>query len=155
MILGHRAMMLALVFGAFLLIPMTVRGDEVADLKVTFEQKTAALNKHDLEAYMVFWHDEVVVFGPVAPFPAEGKAALRQLMQAVFTNSESATWTVINPQYRVIGSTGVVYFYDAAAIKPKDGPLQNHVRRVTATWTKLDGKWVGVAVHVSPIKVGD
>lgn len=155
MIMGYRAMILAGVFGAFLLVPMTVRGDDVAELKATFEQNTAALNKHDLDAHMAFWHDEVVVFGPVAPFPVEGKAALRQLTQAVFTNSESATWTVISPQYRVIGSTGVVYFYDAAAIKPKDGLLQSHVRRITATRTKLDGKWVGVAVHVSPLKVGN
>ena len=155
MIPGYRAMILAGLFGAFLLVPMAVRGDDVAELKATFEQNTAALNKHDLDAYMAFWHEEVVVFGPIAPFPVEGKAALRQLTQAVFTNTESATWTVINPQYRVIGSTGVVYFYDAAAIKPKDGPLQSHVRRVTAVWTKLDSKWVGVAVHVSPIKVGN
>jgi len=155
MILGHRVMILVIVLGALLFTPVTVRSDDVAELKATFEQNTAALNKHDLDAYMAFWHDEVVVFGPVAPFPVEGKAALRQLTQAVFTNSESATWTVINPQYRVIGSTGVVYFYDAVALKPKDGPLQSHVRRVTATWTKLAGKWVGVAVHVSPIKVGN
>ena len=135
--------------------PVTAFGDELTELKATFEQNTAALNQHDLDAYMAFWHDEVVVFGPTAPFPVEGKAALQQLTQAVFTNTESATWTVINPQYRVVGHTGVVYFYDAVALKPKDGPLQSQVRRVTATWTKLDGKWVGLAVHVSPIKVGN
>jgi ketosteroid isomerase-like protein len=155
MIQGHKALLLGVVLSVLILAPVTARSDDVADLKATFEQNTAALNKRDLDAYMAFWHDEVVVFGPVAPFPVEGKAAMRQLMQGVFTNIESATWTVINPQYRVVGTTGVVYFYDAAALKPKDGPLQSHVRRVTATWTKLNGKWVGVAVHVSPIKVGD
>jgi ketosteroid isomerase-like protein len=152
---GYRSTILAGVLVALLFAPASARGDDVAELKATFEQNTAALNKRDLDAYMAFWHDEVVVFGPAAPFPVEGKAALRQLTQGVFTNSESATWTVINPQYRVIGDTGVVYFYDTVALKPKDGPLQSHVRRVMATWTKLGGKWVGMAVHVSPIKVGN
>lgn len=155
MIQGHRALLIGVALSVLFLAPVTTLSDDVVDLKATFEQNTAALNKHDLDASMAFWHDEVVVFDPTAPFPVEGKAALRQLTQAVFTNTESATWTVINPQYRVIGGTGVVYFYDAAALKPKDGPLQSHVRRVTTTWTKLDGKWVGVAVHVSLLKVGN
>lgn len=40
-------------------------------------------------------------------------------------------------------------------IKPKDGPLQTSFPRSTFIWTKVEGKWVELAVHHSKIPAGD
>lgn len=144
MVPGYRALILAGVYGAFLLVPMTVRGDDVAELKATFEHNTAARNTYDRDAYMAFWHDEVAVFGPVTPFPVEEKAALQQLTQAVFTNTESATWTVINPQYRVIGAPGWSTFTTQRRSDQRTVPVKPCSARHCGL-DKARGKWVGVA----------
>jgi len=104
-----------------------------------------------LEALSALWHDHSVLFGPDAPFAVDGKAVLRQGFQALFANSESITAMNINPQYRVIGDTEIVWTHCALAIKPKGGPLQNRFFRVTTTCARAEGKWLSVAVDISTI----
>src|SRR5262245_57135978 len=120
---------------------------DLDELKAAFEQATTALNRRDLEAFLPFNHDQTVLFADDAPFAVEGKTALRQAFEALFANSESITVTLINPQYRVVGTTGVVWTHTASAVKPKDGPLRTRFSRLTLTYTKSEGKWLIVAAH--------
>ena len=95
---------------------------DIDDLKATFEQIVGAINRRDAAAYASHWHEQMVAFPPFSPFPVDGKAALRPLAEANFTNSESVSFAPINPQCRVLGSTGIVWGHTALSIKPKDGP---------------------------------
>jgi ketosteroid isomerase-like protein len=76
-----------------------------------------------------------------APFAVEGKATLRQLAEANFANTESVTFSPINPQCRVIGSTGIVWGHTALTRKPKDGPLSTLFARFMFIFAKADGQW--------------
>src|SRR5262244_2024801 len=80
---------------------------DIDDLRATFEQAVAAINRRDLNEYSALWHEQIVAFPPFSPFPVDGKAAVRQLAEANFANVESGSLMPINPQCRVIGTTGL------------------------------------------------
>jgi ketosteroid isomerase-like protein len=76
---------------------------DIEDLQAAFEQIVAAMGRRDAAAYSSHWHEQLVVFPPFSPFPIDDKAALRPLVDANFANSESVSFSPLNPQCRVIG----------------------------------------------------
>jgi ketosteroid isomerase-like protein len=128
---------------------------DIDDLQATFEQFVGAFNAHNLDAWAALCHDGVVSFQLFSPFPVDGKAALRQVHQTTLANSESASATHINPQFRVIGTTGVVWAHTALVLKPKDGPMTAVFARSTFTFAKSDGRWLMVASHISQLPAGN
>lgn len=127
---------------------------DIDDLAGTFEQVVAAINRRDAGAYSSFWHEQIVAFPPFSPFAVEGKSSLVPLAEANFANAESLSLTPINPQCRVIGSTGIVWGHMSLAVKPKDGPLSATFARFTFIFAKTDGKWQEVAIHASQLPAG-
>jgi uncharacterized protein (TIGR02246 family) len=127
---------------------------DMDDLKAAFEQFVGGYNTHNLDAWAALCHDNVVSFQLFSPFPVDGKAALRQVHQTTLANSESASVTHINPQFRVIGATGVVWAHSALVLKPKDGPMTTVFARTTFTFAKSDGRWLMVASHISRLPSG-
>ena len=127
---------------------------DIDDLAGTFEQVVAAINRRDAGAYSSFWHEQIVAFPPFSPFAVEGKSRLVPLAEANFANAESLSLTPINPQCRVIGSTGIVWGHMSLAVKPKDGPLSATFARFTFIFAKTDGKWQEVAIHASQLPSG-
>jgi ketosteroid isomerase-like protein len=135
---------------ALLVAPPAARGDDVDDLKATFEQELKALNSRDFNAYVANVHDRVILFGIFPPFELEGIEAYRQRYYTLFTTHQSVTFTPLTPQFRVIGNVGVAWGHDRVELKPKDGPTQIYAGRYTFVYTKADGKWVRVVAHASP-----
>lgn len=127
---------------------------DIDGLAGTFEQVVAAINRRDAGAYSSFWHEQIVAFPPFSPFAVEGKSSLVPLAEANFANAESLSLTPINPQCRVIGSTGIVWGHMSLAVKPKDGPLSATFARFTFIFAKTDGKWQEVAIHASQLPSG-
>jgi ketosteroid isomerase-like protein len=127
---------------------------DIDDLKATFEQVVSAICKRDAGAYSSIWHEQMVAFPPFSPFAVEGKETLRKAAEANFANAESVTFSPINPQCRVIGTTGLVWGHTALTIKPKDGPLSSLFARFTFIFAKPDGHWREVLAHVSQIPSG-
>jgi ketosteroid isomerase-like protein len=144
-------MMVACGMLAMLSIPSVGRGAEVEELKTTVEQLIGALNKRDLDAWSPFVHDQAVSFGLISPFPAEGKAALRQGFQGLFATMESFTIVPLNWQYRTVGDIGYAWGHVMVSFKQKDGPARIMRGREIMTYTKVGGKWQMVTVHASPI----
>jgi len=127
---------------------------DLAALKAAFTQAVAAFNAQDLETWSTFNHEQVVFFSPASPFAANGKVSVLQAMQTLLANSESIAWKIINPQFRVIGDTGVTWGHYSFSLKPKDGPLRTEFARFLLTWTKANGQWVIVAEHNSRLPSG-
>ena len=127
---------------------------DIDELKATFEAWVQAFNSRNLKAFSAGVHNEVIFFEYTAPFPVDGKAAFQQAVQTLVENSESSDVTLINPQYRVIGNTGIAWGLLAFASKPKDGPFRTVFGRYTVTLTKADGKWLVVADHLSALPDG-
>ncbi len=89
--------------------PLLAHGDETRDLKAAFEAEIGAVNARALEALMGTQHERVISLSPASPSPIDGKAARRQGYQKLFETMEAFTVTPHNPQYRVVGDTGVVW----------------------------------------------
>jgi ketosteroid isomerase-like protein len=134
-------------------VPTFTKGEEfmsdLDDLKATAEQANKAQGTLDLKMWAALWHDQLVDFPPFPPFIVEGKAAVYRMFEALWANTESVTVRQIDPQYRVIGSTGLVWGRYVTEFKPKGAPLQRTTGRFTATYVKTEGKWLLVSRHVS------
>ena len=151
----YRRVLLIVTVGTVLVTAPVARGDDVADLKATFDQGVAALNKQDVNAFLALQHDEYTGFGATTPFLTEGKDALQAALQSTFASRESTTVKPMNSQFRVIGSTGIVQTYFTNTFKPKDGPATTTFTRGTLTYVKGDGGWRVAAVHLSRIPSGN
>lgn len=145
----HTVFVLVLFFGVTGWSP--VHGDEVDNLRASFEREIAAFNTHDLEMLMGNQHKHVVALNPASPTPVDGKVARRQAYQTAFAATESVTVTPQHPQFRVIDNTGLVWGEYMVAAKPKDTPPTTRSMRFTRTYVKSDGQWRLVLYHVSPV----
>ena len=143
----------------FLIAPPTIRGGDVDDLKDTHEQVIRALNTRDADAYVAAWHHRAVQLRRNAELATDyerlGKAALHQGLQNFFTNTERFTVTWLDPQYRVIGNTGIVWGHVRGERKPKDRPAETWTARATMIYAKLDARWLRVCSHISATPSGN
>jgi ketosteroid isomerase-like protein len=124
---------------------------DIDDLKAAYDQFVTAINARNLNAFVGSHHEQLV--GIVAsPFFTDGRAALRQVIEVVFANTESLDWKSVSPQFRIIGGTGIAWGHVAYTIKPKDGPLRTVNWAYIFTFTKAEGKWLNITGQVSPLQ---
>ena len=154
-----RPVVLTLAAIALLIVPTTARAGDVDDFKAANEAFFEALNKQDVSALLASRHDEHVSYGPDAVFPADSKgrskADRRQGWEDFFADQERLSVTLINPQYRVVGTSGIVWGHARSVVKLKDGPQETRTIRFLNTWVKSGGKWVALAVHLSAVPAGN
>ncbi len=135
--------------------PVLAHGDEIRDLKAAFEAEISAVNARDLETLMGTQHEQVIALSPASPSPVDGKAARRQGYQKLFETMETFRVTPNNPQYRVVGDTGVVWGTYTIESKPKGGPAATASVRFSRTYIKANGQWQLFVYHVSPVPAGN
>jgi uncharacterized protein (TIGR02246 family) len=124
---------------------------DIDDLKAAYDRLVTAINARNVNAFVDSFHEQTVHV-VISPFFTDGRVALRQVIEAAFANAESTDWKSINPQFRIIGGTGIAWGHVAYTIKPKDGPLRTSNWAYIYTFTKADGKWLGATVQVSPLQ---
>ena len=137
-----------------LLASTPVLGADVDDFKAAFNKAVKDYNSRD-DAFFASMHEQAAVFNPGMPFAIDGKAAYEKAMRRSWAATESSTFKPINPQFRVIGNTGVTWGHYAIANKPKGGPMRTAFGRYTIIFAKSGGKWLAVATHYSPIPSGN
>ena len=142
-----------LLVSAALMSTPALAGD-VDDLKATFGKGVEAYNNRD-DAHFAAVQDQSVFYAPTAPFATKGKEAYQKSMKTTWAATESSVFKPIDPQFLVVGSTGIVWGHYAIAIKPKDGAMRTRFGRYTITYSKSDGKWLAVASHYSLIPSGN
>ncbi len=152
-----RPVVLTLAAIAMLIVPGARAGD-VDDLKAAEEAFIEAVNKQDISAMLASRHDDHVVYGADDVFPNDSKgrseADRRQGWENFFANYERLTVTLINPQYRVVGTTGIGWGHAGTVEKLKDGPQETRTDRFLFTWVKSGGKWLRLALHLSAVPAG-
>ena len=153
-----RPVVLTLAAIAMLIVP-AARAADVDDLKAASDAFIEAINKQDISALLASYHDDFVSYGTNAVFPndskGQSKADRRHRLENLFAVRDHITITRINPQYRVVGTTGIVWGHFRSVVKLKDGPQETRTRRFLATWVKSGGKWVRLAVHMSAVPSGN
>jgi uncharacterized protein (TIGR02246 family) len=125
------------------------------DLKAVFERLTQAYSSGNLEAFAEHFDEEATIYTPLSPFSVNGRVAVKHFYQALAANAESITTTRISNEFRVVGTTGLVWGYTTFIIKLKDAPVRMLFIRQTWTFAESGGKWLVVAAHYSRLPASD
>lgn len=138
-----------LLFG-LLLAGSTAAADDLLDLKATFEQAVASLNARNLDGFITTVHPQALSFYSCYPTSGKaGKEACREDWTKFFSYSEKADFNAADFQYRIIGSTGIVWGNYSVAVKSR-GVEKSYSGRFSLLYTKADGKWMIVWQENSP-----
>ncbi len=135
-----------------LLIPAPGRGDDVSEVKAMFDEDIRLFNTENKNAFVGGAHDDVVVFGILSPFATKGKEDFRKLVAGYFDDHASVNFKPVNPEFVVTGSSALAWGSYSITEHPKIGPRETIHGRYTFTYTKTDGKWQLVALHLSPLQ---
>jgi ketosteroid isomerase-like protein len=147
-----RRTVLELVAVLFLCISSTAYGQDPPALKASFEAEIDALNRRDLRATLTPIDNRMVLFGIFSPYPIEGKEGFRQMVQEYFDDYEYAVFRPIDPDFRVVGTTGVAWGNFRLATKLKNGLSEYSDGRYMFTYAQSEGKWVIISMHYSLLR---
>jgi len=151
-----KRLLISMTILAFLVVPQFALGADLDDFKAEVEKFVQAFNSFDVSTIAQTAHPGLVVYNTTSPFPDvyPTTAALANAMQEWFSTLESLNIVRVNPQYQVVGNTGVMWGYDTSTTKPKDGPTTTDHYRVTMTFIKSGGKWRVLTIHMSNLPSG-
>jgi len=154
----HPRIALMLALGGVLLLSTVAYGQDstalqasqdLTGLQQSFIADINALNSRNLNTAVASVDDQVVVFGVFSPFPIEGKEKYRQAVQEYFDNYEHALITVIDPDYKAMGATGVAWGNFRIAMRRKGGTQEYKDGRYLHTYAQANGKWRAISMHYS------
>ncbi len=153
--IGIKRKMLAATTVLLLCLTPMAYGDDMEDVKAAFDADIKLFNAQNATAFSTSAHDDIVLFGMLSPFAVKGKAAITEMMEGVFADSERITFTPVNPEFRIISTSALAWGHFTSTEVPVVGPREVLHGRYTFTYAKRDGKWLLVALHFSPLAVGD
>lgn len=128
--------------------------DDLQDLKAAHEATIKFLNDGDFTSWNAAFYEREIRFATNDPFPTDTEKASRSSSPGDYPLEFRRT-TGVNLQYRVIGTTGLVWGYHRDVFKPKDGQLQSSLHRALLVYVKADGKWLRAATHLSAVPDGN
>jgi len=128
---------------------------DIDDLKTVFECLTESFSSGNLEAFAEHFDENATLYTPLSPFSVNGRLSVKQFYQDLAAQAESVATSRVSNEFRVVGTTGVVWGYTTFMVKFKDGPLKMFFIRQTWTFAKSNGKWTVIAAHYSRLPTGD
>ncbi len=135
---------------ALLIFPFA-RAADVDDLRAAVLKELKAFGGRDCKTVIGLRTDPTVAYLSNNPEPVEsGKAeSLKRCANGTFANwaewPEATAVYTPNYQYRVMGTTGLVYGRLKAVLTPKTAHPTFETRRME-TWVKSDGQWQRAAL---------
>ncbi len=128
---------------------------DVDQLRRVHEGLNRAVNSRDVDAVVASFHPEAVIYGMstvnAIDYATMDEAQRRERWQARFESGDSYTVTLLDPQYRIIGDTGIVWGHSRADIKPKEEPPRTVHTRFIHVYVRSGSTWLDVAWHASPV----
>ena len=154
-----RRILISLTVIALLFIPQFAAGDDLDDLKAADalgEKLTLSLDPNDAEAYANMFTDDFIYFDAGIPFPIMAtKEEIKQNRASEVAQIEFVYWVQGNTIHRVKGDTGIVNKFGTMITKPKGKPEVINNVRFTLIFTKVKGKWLICAAHISKMPLGN
>jgi len=130
----------------------TASAEDVKALEDAFESVIERLNAHDQEGFMKVWHPEAILIVYNYMFPVDrsdaGDEVWTQIFEDFFTTAK-ITLTPVDVDFRVVGSTGVVWGLAQTMLEPEKGKSVVQSLRVSATFVEVDGTWKLMSWHSS------
>ena len=93
------------------------------------------------------WHDHVVQCDPSPKTPAVGRGARESRFRTLFESNERVSFTPVNPEFRVLGTTGIVWYSYVLEVRPKEGPATKTEGLATDTYVLSNGEWLRLMAH--------
>ena len=139
-----------------LVVPSSVLGSDLDDLKAATRKFVQAFNALDADAVAQMTQPGLSVFDADSPFPTiyQDRDAVKAGMQDWFVGLESMNIVVVDPQYNVVENTGIMLGYETNTYKPKDGPSAASYYRISITFIKSGSKWLALNIHLSYLPSG-
>jgi ketosteroid isomerase-like protein len=146
-----KRLLLAFAVLSLLIVPQFALGADVDEFKVAVEKFVQAFNSFDVATIAQTAHQGLVVYTTSSPFPDvyPTTAAFGDSLKGWFPTLESLNIVLVNPQYKVVENTGVMWGYETSTTTPKDGPTTTEYYRITMTFIKSGGKWLVLTIHMS------
>ena len=142
-----------------LLTGTTLYANDAESLKTAHEARLKAIETGDVHVLVSAQHPDGVNFEGHNPFPSDESERSdderRRGWEAGFDRVERRSFHQINPRYRVIGNTGIVWGHVRITVDPKDGPQATEYRRFTHVYVREGGEWKLVLYHSSAIPTED
>ena len=127
-------------------------GQDLASLQAGFEAELDALNSRNMDGVLSLVDNDVVLFGIFSPFPITGKDGYQRAVQEYFDAHVHAVLATIDPEYRIMGTTGVAWGNFRLATQLKNGPSKYAFGRYMFTYTQANGQWRILSMHYSLLK---
>lgn len=151
--MGGRKIAQILIILAALYVPLQeARSDDLAEVKAVFDNDIRLFNAQNRDAFTTAAHDDIVLFGILSPFAIKGKAALAQVVSNYFEDNARIIFKPVNPTFTIIGKSALAWGSYSITEYPKIGPRVTIHGRYTYTYAKMEGKWLLVAMHLSPLQ---
>jgi len=151
-----KRLLISLVIAALVVVPQFALGSDSDEFKAEVERFIKAFNSLDANTISQTAHPGCVVFNTDSPFITvyPTPAAFGEGLQNWFSGLESLSIILVEPQYNVVGNTGVMWGYESSTAKPKDGPSTTIYYRTTMTFVQSGGKWRVLSIHMSKLPSG-
>ncbi len=148
----HRtSKLLSLALLTLLFAPSPGRSDDLTEIRASFQAEIAAFNALDRNAFVTPAHEDVVLFGIITPFVVTGKEDFSRFVKSYFDDHTSATFTPIQPKFRVAGATAIAWGHYQLIDQPKTRQYRTFYGRYTLSYSKIEGKWILAALYFSPL----
>ena len=150
-----KRLLISMTILALLIVPQFALGDDMGDLKATYEKAIQAWNNLDAETIASMVYPGAVSFDYDAAFPGPTTEITQEqranMLKTWFNNVEYISISPYNLQYKVVGNTGIIWGHGSMSIKMKGEPAHTLHQRITTTWIKSNGKWFMLIAHNSAI----
>jgi len=119
------------------------------------QQRGAAFEKGDIDAYMVAFADNAVFTPATQPFRLEGKAAIKEFFTTFFQTYPTRHGVGRQNSTRVYANDTVVVSngYIVLTLTDKSGTVSVYHLRSSTTWVKMGNEWQTVDGHNSRMPI--
>ena len=142
-----------------LLTGTTLYANDAESLRATHEARLKAIETGNANFLVSAQHPEGVNFEGHNPFPSDESERSdderRRGWEAGFDRAERRSFHQINPGYRVIGNTGIVWGHVRITVDPKDRPQRPSIADSRTFTSGRAVKWKLVLYHSSAIPTED
>jgi ketosteroid isomerase-like protein len=144
---------LAVILGMALLAPVSVFADAAADvIAITKAQWAAEIADKGSAEIMKDVADEYTEFNSGLPTRVDGKALATRMQEAASQGSGSLILAeMMNSKVQVYGSTAVLTYNFAGAVKSADGEIETILAKSTRVYVKGKDGWKLVHANFAPV----
>jgi len=121
------------------------------EVAVIGQQRAAAYEKGDADAYAADYADNAIFTPSLQPFRVDGKAAIKDYFTTFFQTYPTRHTVARQGSNRVYANETIVVSnaYLILTLTDKSGNVGVHDLRVSTTWVKMGSEWKIVDQHVS------